>query len=51
MSPETKSLATFCSDMANKAADMDHFVPVWKLVELLGAEINARPLLVEGMLI
>jgi len=50
MSPETRSLATLCSDTANKAADLDHFVPVSKLVELLGAEINARPLLVEGML-
>lgn len=50
MSPETRSLATFCSDMANQAADSDHFVPVWRLVDLLGAEIDARPLLVEGML-
>jgi hypothetical protein len=50
MSPETRVLAELCCDVANQAADADHFVPVGKLVELLGAEITARPLLVEGML-
>jgi hypothetical protein len=50
MSPETKTLATLASDVANEAADVNHFVPVSRLVELLGAEITARPLLVEGML-
>ena len=50
MSPETRSLAEFCSDVAHKAADSDNFVRVGKLVELLGADLTARPLLVEGML-
>ena len=50
MSPETKSLAALCSDVANQAADPQKFVPVGRLVELLGADLAARPLLVEGML-
>jgi hypothetical protein len=49
MRPHTQRLAAMCSDAAEKAADGESFVPVKKLVEFLGAELRAQPLLYEGM--
>lgn len=49
MHPQTEQLANLCSDTADRAADAESFVAVKKLVELLGAELRAQPLLYEGM--
>lgn len=50
LSPDKKRLAEFCLETSAKAVDGDGFVPVRKLVETFGAEIEARPLLVEAMI-
>jgi hypothetical protein len=49
MSGQTRELADACSDVANNVAEGD-FVAVRRLVENLGAQLSARPLLCEGML-
>ena len=49
MRSHTERLAAMCSDAADKVADAESFVPVKKLVEFLGVELRAQPLLYEGM--
>ena len=50
LTPDKRKLAEFCLETSAKAADGDGFVPVRKLVETFGAEIETRPLLVEAMI-
>lgn len=49
MHAHTELLAAYCSDAADRAADAESFVAVRKLVEFIGAELRAQPLLYEGM--
>jgi hypothetical protein len=43
-------LAAKCNHIANECADVEHFVPVNRLVARFRAKLVFRPLLVEGML-
>ncbi len=50
MSPqELKRFAATCADFGNRAADAEGFVALPRLAELLRAEVEFRPLLVEGV--
>lgn len=51
MSPqELKRIAAACADLGNRAAEEGGFVALPRLAELLRAEIEFRPLLVEAMI-
>ena len=51
MSPqELKRFAATCAEFGNRAADGDGYVALPRLAELLRAEVEFRPLLVEGVI-
>ncbi|OAM90385.1 ImmA/IrrE family metallo-endopeptidase [Termitidicoccus mucosus] len=51
MSPQNlKRIAAACADLGNRAADEGGFVALPRLTELLRAEVEFRPLLVEAMI-
>ncbi len=48
--PDLKRIAAICADFGNRASDEGGFVALSRLAELLRAEVEFRPLLVEAMI-
>jgi hypothetical protein len=48
-SSDVQRFAALCADFGDRACDAEGFVPLHRLASLLRAEVEFRPMLVEGL--